>query len=128
MPYLNYLYCEKCGETATLDLDFIGTVEAYHADGRKSAFINQKTMIWDYLVYVCWKCNSRYKYTYRDVEKRVREYFCTLSERHREHFEELGRQFELQEKNVEAQEEAKENNSKPDPAIRVRERYTHKKK
>jgi len=36
MPYLHYLYCEKCGETATLDLDFIGTVEAYHKDGRKN--------------------------------------------------------------------------------------------
>ena len=128
MPYLNYLYCEKCGENSSLDLDFVGTVSAYKEEGRKSAFINQKTIIWDYLVYTCWKCNSKYKYTYRDVERRVREYFCTLSEKHKEHFEELGRKWKSEEEQLKIQEKSNEANPKPDPAIRVRDRYTHKNK
>lgn len=127
MPYLNYLYCEKCGEATSLDLDFLGTIEAYKKEGKKDVFINQQTIIWDYLVYVCWRCNSKYKYTYRDVERRVREYFCTLSERHKKYFEELGIQWELEEKNIKAQEDATKKDPKSDPAVRVQERYTHKK-
>jgi len=128
MPYLKYLYCEKCGEAANLELDFLGTIEAYKKEGRKNAFVNQQTIIWDYLVYFCWRCDSKYNYTYREVERRVREYFCTLSERHEEYFENLGKQWELEEQNQKAQEEAKKKDPKPSTVVRVRDRYTHKEK
>jgi len=128
MPYLNYLYCEKCGEGVSLDLDFIGTIEAYKKEGKKNTFINQQTIIWDYIIYICWRCKSKYKYTYKDVERRVREYFCNLSEKHKEYFENLSKQWELEELPPKIQEEIQMKGSKPDPAIRVRDHYTHKKK
>lgn len=128
MPYLNYLYCEKCGEGTSLDLDSMGTIEAYQKEGRKSAFVNDKTIIWDYIVYVCWQCNSKYKYTYRDVERRVREYFYTVSDKHKEYFENLGEQWELEEQVLKAEQEAKTKASNLGPPARLRDLYVYKKK
>ena len=66
MPYLNYLFCEECRGANNLDLDFFATLEAYKEEGRKSVFINEKTIIWDYLIYVCYNCKTKYRYTYKD--------------------------------------------------------------
>jgi len=82
MPYLSFLFCEKCGEPRRLDIDFQGTLQAYSNEGRKVIAINQATIIWDYLVYHCKACNAKFIYTYRDVERRTREY---LSNKSREH-------------------------------------------
>jgi len=87
MPYLEYLFCEHCGNYARLDLDWGATIDAYNKDGRKSSFINQATIIWDYLVYTCGICQKSYKYTYRDVERRVREYFSSFSVEFREYLD-----------------------------------------
>ena len=123
MPYLAYLFCEKCGEGFSLDIDFLGTIEAYQKEGRKSAFINQATIIWDYLIYSCCGCKTKYKYTYRDVEKRVREYFCSLSEEHREYFESLVKQQELEEQKIEAKQKISQ-----EALTRIKTRYTYKEK
>lgn len=87
MPYLEYLFCEHCGNYANLDLDWGATIDAYNADGRKSSFINQATIIWDYLVYTCGICGRSYRYTYRDVERRVREYFSSFSTEFKEYLD-----------------------------------------
>ena len=128
MPYLHYLYCEKCGEGTSLDLDFVSTIEAYQKEGRKSAFINDKTIIWDYLIYTCWKCNSKYKYTYRDVERRVREYFYTVSDKHKEYFENLNKQWELEEQRLKAGKENKPKISDSGSSARLQDLYVYKKK
>ncbi|MEE8323476.1 MAG: hypothetical protein V3R57_07635 [Candidatus Bathyarchaeia archaeon] len=127
MPYANYLYCEKCGEGTNLDIDYISTIEAYQKEGRKSAFINEKTIIWDYLIYACYGCGGTYKYTYRDVERLVREYFYTVSDKHKEHFEKLGEQWESEEQRLKA---GKENEPEPCDAVRtkrLRDYYVNKK-
>ena len=80
MPYLEYLFCEKCGDYARLDINPNATIDAYNKEGRKSSFINQATLVWDYLIYTCGVCGTDYKYTYRDVEMRVRKYFSSFSE------------------------------------------------
>lgn len=126
MPYLTYLFCEKCGEGFSLDIDLTGTIEAYQKEGRKSAFINQATIVWDYLVYYCYKCGVRYKYTYKDVERRVREYFCSLSEKHREYFEVLAKEqehWELEEQKPRGKREVPSSISE-----RIKARYTYKDK
>lgn len=122
MPYLTYLYCEKCGEFFNLDLDFIETIKSYREEGRKDTFIDDQTIIWDYLIYNCQMCHSKYKYTYRDVEKKVREYICTLSDQKKEYFLNLDKQIKLQKENL------SNKRTKPNPIIRIRDRYTHKNK
>ncbi len=87
MPYLEYLFCEHCGNYARLDINMEATIEAYRADGRKQVAIIQPTLIWDYLIYSCGICRNQYKYTYRDVEFRVREYFSSLSEEFKDYFD-----------------------------------------
>lgn len=89
MPYLYYLNCEKCGDHFSLDLDHVSTIESYILDGRGRPQLNQATFIWDYLIYSCANCKQTYKYTYRDVERRVREHFMSLSTRYAEYFSEI---------------------------------------
>jgi len=89
MPYLYYLNCESCGDHFSLDLDHVGTIESYILDGRAQAQINQPTIIWDYLVYSCSNCKRQYRYTYRDVEQRVREHFTKLSKKYEQYFNEM---------------------------------------
>lgn len=89
MPYLAYLNCERCGDHFSLDLDHVGTIESYIKDGRENPQLNQPVFIWDYLIYSCANCKQTYKYTYRDVEKRVREYFTGLSKKYEEYFSEV---------------------------------------
>ena len=89
MPYLDFLRCENCGEQAPLSLDYMATISAYNADGRKESFVNPATLVWDYLIYGCELCGRKYKYTYRDVERRVREYFSSLSHKYKDYFDEL---------------------------------------
>ena len=89
MPYLEFLFCQECGNHANLDLDPAATLDAYGRDRREQTFINPATIIWDYLIYTCTICGRRYKYTYQDVERRVREYFSSLSDEYKDHFEEM---------------------------------------
>lgn len=79
MPFITYLFCEKCGPPANLDVDYLGTIEAYIADGRSRAVLDDRTLLWDYLIYGCTFCRKRYRYTFRDVERRVREYLVSVS-------------------------------------------------
>lgn len=97
MPYLYYLNCESCGDHFSLELDYIGTIEAYIQDGRAQPQINQPTLIWDYLLYVCPNCKKQYKYTYRDVERRVREHFAVLSKKYEQYFSEVATYQETEE-------------------------------
>lgn len=89
MPYVNYLFCEKCGPPAKLDIDSMETLGEYIADGRKGAYIDDRVLIWDYLIYRCNICRSAFRYTYIDVERRVREYFSTLAQAQREYVEKV---------------------------------------
>lgn len=89
MPYLEYLFCENCGNYAKLDLDPASTIEAYNKEGRENSALNQATILWDFLIYSCVICGKQYKYTYRDVEKRVREYFSTLSLEYKDYFDKV---------------------------------------
>jgi transcription elongation factor Elf1 len=89
MPYLEYLFCEKCGNAARLDISPSATIDAYNVEGRKSSFINQATIVWDYLIYTCGICGKNYKYTFQDVERRVREYLSSLSEGFKEYIDEV---------------------------------------
>lgn len=89
MPYMEYLFCERCGDYARLGIDADATIKAYREEGREKIAIVQQTMIWDYLVYYCEICGNKYKYTYRDVEQKVREYFFSLSEEYKEYFDEV---------------------------------------
>jgi len=123
MPYLTYLFCEECGNDTNLDIDLFGTLEAYKKEGRKSAFINQYTVIWDYLIYVCHRCKKQYRYTYKEVERRVREYFCAISEKHEEIFEALSKKQQLEDQRIESRQKASQV-----ALTRVKERYTHKEK
>ena len=87
MPYLEYLFCEHCGPGAQLDIDFVETIQAYNGDGRLDTSINQSTFVWDYLIYSCGICGKRHLYTYKDVERRVREYLSSISKEHKEYFD-----------------------------------------
>jgi len=89
MPYTQFLFCEKCGQPFQLDVDFMATVESYSKDGRPSPQINSPTVIWDYLIYSCAQCKSRFKYTFRDVEKRVRKYLSSVGLKYEKYLEEL---------------------------------------
>jgi hypothetical protein len=97
MPYLEYLFCEKCGNYARLDIDPGETISAYRKEGRESTSIHQQTMIWDYMIYSCDRCSSHFRYTYKDVERRVREYFFSLSQEFREYFDKVIEQHEYRE-------------------------------
>jgi len=123
MPYLTYLFCEDCENNRNLDLDFFGTIEAYKKEGRKSVFINQYTVMWDYLIYICHSCQRQYRYTYKEVEQRVREYFCSLSEKHEEIFEALAKKQGLEDQRTESRQKASQA-----ALTRTKERYTYKKK
>ncbi|KKL05521.1 hypothetical protein LCGC14_2605190 [marine sediment metagenome] len=89
MPYLEFIKCEECGQD--MDIDYGATIRAYYDEGRpdKDNFINPCTIIWDYLVYSCYNCGAAHKYTFRDVELRVRKYFSMMSAKHLEIFEKL---------------------------------------
>jgi len=89
MPYLEYLFCERCGDYAKLDIDPEATIEAYRKEGRENVAIVQPTLLWDYLIYSCGICGNKYKYTYRTVERRVREYFSSLSQEFKDYFDEV---------------------------------------
>ena len=89
MPYMQYVFCEKCGVGFNLDIDYHATLEAYMRDGRKEVTINPPTLIWDYLIYACEGCKTRYKYTYPDVERKVRDHFSSLSIQYKDYFDEL---------------------------------------
>ena len=88
MPYMSYLFCEHCGPTNELDIDYQGTINAYIDAGKSPASINPPTLIWDFLIYRCNRCQSSFKYTYRDVESRVREYLVELSDKYKMYFDE----------------------------------------
>ena len=90
MPYLEFLFCEECGSLSNLDIDYAGTIDRYMRDGRNDASIDQAVLVWDYLIYYCPVCGSRYEYTYREVERRVREYLVGASEKYRKYFKEKG--------------------------------------
>lgn len=91
MPYLQFVHCDDC-KTSLMDIDYKATIESYYHDGRrdKDNFINPATIVWDYLVYKCDHCGKRKKYTFRDIERKVREYFSQLSEAYRDYFDDLG--------------------------------------
>ena len=91
MPYLEFLFCEKC-QNAPMDIDYRKTIESYCIDGRRQedAFINPAMLVWDYLIYTCTYCGESNKYTFRDVERRVRERLSQHSEEFREYFEKVG--------------------------------------
>lgn len=95
MPYLQHLYCEQCGEPHRLDIDSETTIRSYIDEGRKSAFINQATLVWDYLIYRCSNCKEIFVYSYKDVERRVREYLSSLSKEHAARLEKIKKQNEL---------------------------------
>ncbi len=123
MPYLTYLFCEKCGSPFNLDVDFLKTIQAYQDEGRKSAFINQSTMIWDYIIYSCFQCDSSYRYTYQEVEKRVREHFCSLSEEHKAYYVALAEQQKIEADRIKGRHPVKRDTSK-----RIDNIYAHKDK
>lgn len=124
MPYLFYLFCDDCGEGFNLDIDVVSTLEAYQEDeGRKITYLTQSTVIWDYIIYSCTGCPRKYKYTYKDVERKVREHFCSLSERHRGYYEALAEQQKLEE-----QKSKDKQKSSPDAIERIKTRYTHRDK
>ena len=89
MPYMQYLFCERCGQGANLDIDYHGTIEAYIADGRTNPNLNSATMVWDYLIYRCGNCGTRYKYTYRAVEESVRKHLSSVSRKFEAYLAEL---------------------------------------
>ena len=89
MPYLEHLYCDSCGHPFNLDVDYEATIDAYQADQRPHAYINSATVIWDYMIYSCAGCKKQHKFTFRDVEKRVREFLGTLGAKYDSYMEEL---------------------------------------
>ncbi len=89
MPYLGYAFCENCGNPCNLDIDEGDTISEYIKEGREKVFLNPATVAWDYLVYSCPCCKEKFKYTYKDIESRVRNYFFSLSEDYKKYFEEL---------------------------------------
>jgi len=129
MPYIEYLFCEHCGDYAKLDIDPAATIDAYSKDGRKQVAILQPTMVWDYLIYSCGICGKKYKYTYRDVERRVREYFSNLSQEFKEYFDAVIAQAEERGEDPSAPAKSvriKIENVEPKAEKRVRELYTAK--
>lgn len=89
MPYMQYLFCERCGQGANLDIDYHGTIESYITDGRANPNLNSATMVWDYLIYLCGNCGRKYKYTYREVEESVRKHLSSISRKFEAYLAEL---------------------------------------
>lgn len=89
MPYLNYLFCDKCGPPANLDVDYVATINSYVVDGRSPAVIDDRTLVWDYLIYGCRLCGTKERYTFRDVELKVRKYLASKSQEYRVYVDEL---------------------------------------
>jgi len=89
MPYLGYVFCESCGQPCNLDIEEGDTISEYIKEGREKVFLNPATVVWDYLVYSCPCCGAKFKYTYKDIEALVRNYFFALSEDYKKYFEEL---------------------------------------
>ena len=108
MPYLEYVFCERCGDHAKLDIDPTATISAYRQEGRTQVALVQQTLIWDYLMYSCGICGNTYKYTYRDVERKVREYFSSISEEFKEYFDAVAKGAE------------NKSDAPPDPAAQER--------
>jgi transcription elongation factor Elf1 len=130
MPYLEYVFCDQCGNHANLDIDPVATIEAYRAEGRENVALVQQTLVWDYLMYSCGICGNTYKYTYRDVERKVRTYFSSLSEEFKEYFDTVIEQASEKEdplptEPTQPQEKFAERRSRV--SERVRDRYTAKK-
>jgi hypothetical protein len=126
MPYLEYLFCEHCGNYAKLDLDPAATIEAYRKEGREQITIIQPTLIWDYLMYSCGICGNTYKYTYRDVEKRVRTYFSSLSLEFKDYFDKVIEESAENPEDAPRQQETSTERSSSAES-RVRDLYTAKK-
>ena len=130
MPYIEYLFCEHCGDYARLEIDPSSTIEAYREEGREQVAIIQPTLIWDYLIYTCGICGRKYKYTYRDVERRVREYFSSFSQEFKEYFDGVVVKAEEEDAAPLSPEESpapRRDAHYQQVAGRVRERYTAKK-
>jgi len=130
MPYLEYVFCEQCGNHANLDIDLAATISSYRQDGREQVAVVQQTLIWDYLMYSCGICGNTYKYTYRDIERKVRTYFSSLSEEFKEYFDVAIKEAEERGNNIPSeptrpQERFAERRSRV--ADRVRDKYTAKK-
>ena len=89
MPYLGYAFCESCGKPCNLDIDEGNTISAYIKEGREKAFLNPANVVWDYLVYSCPCCKRKFKYTYKDIESLVRNYFFSLAKDYKKYFEDL---------------------------------------
>lgn len=89
MPYLQYVFCDDCGEGSHLDIDFESTLRSYAKESRDDTFINPATLVWDYLIYFCPRCGKRYKYKFRDIESKVRDYFSNLSKEYKNRLEKI---------------------------------------
>lgn len=132
MPYMQYLYCEHCGNYAQLDIDPAATIDAYakdYAEGtRKSVEFDPTTFMWDYIMYACEICGRYYKYTYQDVEKRVREHLSSRARESKEYLDEFIEESQGRERN-EPTPEYKKEVAERRAAIteRVRNLYTDKK-
>lgn len=120
MPYLNYAFCETCGRPCNIQIAESDTLSEYIKEGRKGAFLNDATLVWDYLIYQCPCCKAKFKYTYKDIERMVREYFFSLGEQYKEYFEQLEKEGDVT--SVENLRQKK----KVDVAKRVEERYSKK--
>ena len=128
MPYIEYLFCEHCGDYARLDIDPEATIETYREEGRKQVAILQPTLIWDYLIYSCGICGNKYRYTYRDVELRVRKYFSSMSEEFKDYFDKAIKVHEDREGTLpsETGQVRQRSEKRPRTAERVKDRYTAK--
>lgn len=120
MPYLSYAFCERCGRPCQLDIAEAETISAYIKEGRKSAHMNPANVVWDYLIYACTCCGAKYKYTYKDIEQLVRQYFFDMGDKYTEYFEELQEAGDVT--NLEALKKRQARNV----ARRVDERYSKK--
>ena len=65
----------------------------------------------------CARCGKTFKYTYRDIEMLVREYFSNLSEKYKERLDEI----------IEGHVNAQKVEVKPETLKRIEERYRAKK-
>lgn len=131
MPYMQYLYCEHCGNYAQLDIDPTATIDAYSQDyikgTRKIVELDPTTFIWDYLMYGCEICGRKYKYTYRDVEKKVREYFSFLAQQTKEYMNEFIEESQIRTENkLDPNHKEKIEERKTIVTQRIKELYTSK--
>jgi len=120
MPYLSYAFCENCGKPCTLEIEEGDTLSRYIKEGREKAFLNPATVVWDYLIYSCACCGGKFKYTYKDIESLVRNYFSSLGEEYKKYFEELEEAGDV------TTLEALKRKATGDVAKRVDERYSKK--